>query len=80
MHEMIENHPLAKGFIEDGDFHILIQWPFAEESLHILSDSSFACKNSYTFFTKVSKWFYLSMVSDFTTGLYTECCAKHKPK
>lgn len=31
MHEMIENHPLAKGFIEDGDFHILIQWPFAEE-------------------------------------------------
>lgn len=31
MHEMIENYPLAKGFIEDGDFHILIQWPFAEE-------------------------------------------------
>lgn len=31
MHDLIENYPLAKGFIEDGDFHILIQWPFAEE-------------------------------------------------
>ena len=31
MREMIENHPLAKGFIEDGNFQILIHWPFTEE-------------------------------------------------
>ena len=31
MHDLIENRPLARGFIENGNFHILIQWPFTEE-------------------------------------------------
>lgn len=31
MHELIENQPLAFGFIEDGNLHSLIQWPFTNE-------------------------------------------------
>lgn len=31
MHDLIKNRPLARGFIENGNFHILIQWPFTEE-------------------------------------------------
>ena len=31
MHELIKDRPLAYGFIEDGNFHILIHWPFTEE-------------------------------------------------
>lgn len=31
MHELIKDRPLAYGFIEDGNLHSLIQWPFTEE-------------------------------------------------
>ena len=31
MHELIENRPLAFGFIEDGNLHSLIHWPFTNE-------------------------------------------------
>ena len=31
MSESIENRPLAYGFIEDGNLHSLIKWPFMEE-------------------------------------------------
>lgn len=31
MSESIENRPLAYGFIEDGNLHSLIKWPFIEE-------------------------------------------------
>ena len=31
MSELIENRPLAYGFIEDGNLHSLIKWPFMEE-------------------------------------------------
>lgn len=38
------------------------------------------CKVNYFIFTYVSKQFYLRLVADFTTDLYTEDCEKHKPK
>ena len=31
MSELIEKRPLAYGFIEDGNLHSLIKWPFTEE-------------------------------------------------
>lgn len=31
MHELIKDRPLAYGFIEDGNLHSLIQWPFTNE-------------------------------------------------
>ena len=31
MSELIKNRPLAYGFIEDGNLHSLIKWPFMEE-------------------------------------------------
>ena len=31
MSELIENRPLVYGFIEDGNLHSLIKWPFMEE-------------------------------------------------
>ena len=31
MSELIEKRPLAYGFIEDGNLHNLIKWPFMEE-------------------------------------------------
>ena len=31
MRELIKNRPLAYGFIEDGNLHSLIKWPFMEE-------------------------------------------------
>ena len=31
MSELIKDRPLAYGFIEDGNLHSLIKWPFTEE-------------------------------------------------
>ena len=31
MSELIKDRPLAYGFIEDGNLHSLIKWPFMEE-------------------------------------------------